>query len=87
MEDALRVIAGDKACPADGMLAFQVRVQLITHRAAQVREQHETHRSHAGASSGPAPSVVTGLLYLGTLRAELQGLQDSLSTGFHGQGR
>ncbi|KAK4125628.1 hypothetical protein N657DRAFT_654238 [Parathielavia appendiculata] len=79
MEDALNVITANRSCPTDEVLAFQVRVQLITHRAAQVREQHEIDRSLSRAPP-TATSSIPSLLYLNTLRAELQGLQDSLST-------
>ncbi|KAK4237808.1 hypothetical protein C8A03DRAFT_15696 [Achaetomium macrosporum] len=82
LEDALQFIATNKSCPTDEIFAFQVRLQLLTHRASQVREQHETnhhsHRASDTASTATAPAAAS-LLYLNTLRAELQGLKASLN--------
>ncbi|KAK3303727.1 uncharacterized protein B0T15DRAFT_541067 [Chaetomium strumarium] len=84
LEEALQVIASNRSCPTDKILAYQVRLQLLAHRASQVREQHEAdHRSRAASSgtaaSTGATSAAAALLYLNTLRAELQALKDSLN--------
>ncbi|KAL2136856.1 hypothetical protein VTI74DRAFT_582 [Chaetomium olivicolor] len=81
MDDALRVMATNKTCPTDETLAVQVRLQLLTHRAAQLREQHESDsdrsRTLTGTAAAAAASSVPSLLYLNALRAELQALKVS----------
>ncbi|KAL4900319.1 hypothetical protein BDW74DRAFT_170898 [Aspergillus multicolor] len=65
MEEALRLLTISEACPADRLFVCQVRLQLLKQRADDVRQQDDTRTS--------AP----GLLYLKTLRRELQELRAS----------
>ncbi|AEO64372.1 uncharacterized protein THITE_2061081 [Thermothielavioides terrestris NRRL 8126] len=79
MEDALRVVAANKSCPTDETFAAQVRLQLLTHRAVQVREQHDADSDRFRGGGTPTSSSISGLLYLNTLRTELQALRASLN--------
>ncbi|RDW76677.1 fungal specific transcription factor domain-containing protein [Aspergillus mulundensis] len=65
MEEALRLLTISEACPADRLFVCQVRLQLLKQRADDARQQDDTRTS--------AP----GLLYLKTLRRELQELRAS----------
>lgn len=86
LEDALQIIAANKSSLADDMFTVQVRLQLLVQRASQLREQHETDCSRAASTS--AASAAASLLYLNTLRVELQGLQTSLNNlGSNQQGK
>ncbi|PWY79146.1 hypothetical protein BO70DRAFT_407555 [Aspergillus heteromorphus CBS 117.55] len=42
LEQNLCSVEANTQCPADSVLAFQVRLQLVAQKAVQVRDQHET---------------------------------------------
>jgi hypothetical protein len=85
MEEALRVIGMNKACPTDEAFAFQVRLQLLKQRAAYIREQHET--DHTRTATPSVTASVTGLLYLKTLRRQLHELTSSFPPDLHQRGK
>ncbi|KAL5333965.1 hypothetical protein BJX70DRAFT_379631 [Aspergillus crustosus] len=69
MEEALRVLAITKSCPADAFFVSQVRLQLLKQKAEHVRQQDEME---AGAPRS---------LYLKTLRRQLDELRASIPAG------
>jgi len=69
MEECLRSVEANKACPTDETLALQVRLQLLAQKAAQAREQNQV----AGMPSSPLPL----LFYDKALRMQLQELMQS----------
>lgn len=73
MEEALDVISMNEVCPSDEAFAFQVRLQLVAQKVAQVREQHKADRTDVATL--PAPTS----LYLEVLQKQLQELKASLS--------
>lgn len=74
MEEALRVLERNKPyLPTDEAFIFQVRLQLLTQRAAHIREQHEADCARAAATPVPA------FLYLKSLQKQLQDFKDALS--------
>jgi hypothetical protein len=77
MEEALRILERNKPYPTDEAFIFQVRLQLLTQRAAHIREQHEADRARAttAALNTPVPSF----LYLKSLQKQLQDYKEALS--------
>ncbi|EED21432.1 tRNA processing endoribonuclease Trz1, putative [Talaromyces stipitatus ATCC 10500] len=77
MEEALRILERNMSCLADEAFIFQVRLQLLTQRAAHIREQHEADRARieTAAATMPIPSY----LYLKSLQKQLQDFRDALS--------
>ncbi|KAJ6140345.1 hypothetical protein N7471_006831 [Penicillium samsonianum] len=75
MEDALRVIALSKSCPADELFVFQVRLQLLKQRADYVRQQDGTDYARIGTAHAAASTP--RFLYLKTLRNQLHELRSS----------
>ncbi|KAL2814865.1 hypothetical protein BDW59DRAFT_17638 [Aspergillus cavernicola] len=75
MDEALRVITLNKSCPGDKLFVSQVRLQLLKQRADDVRQQDETNSARKGTS--PAAVSVPRLLYLKTLRRQLDELRSS----------
>lgn len=81
MEECLRAVSANTQCPGDEALAFQVRLQLLAQKAAQIREQEEIESAHPGAAPLPA------FLYLKTLRGQLQELRETFPQGLQQEGR
>ena len=79
MEECLRAVGANHACPTDGAFAYQVRLQLLGQRAAQVREQHNIDHPQ----TAPPPTF----LYLKALQAQLQELRETLSPTLKQQGK
>lgn len=78
MEEALRVLTISEACPSDRLFVAQVRLQLLKQRSDEARQQDE-------ARTGTAPTAASAprLLYLKTLRRELQELRASFPPDLH----
>ncbi len=81
---ALLVIGTNNSCPTDPVFAFQVRLQLVTHRASRIREQHDVARARI-ATVTPSSSI-PDLLYLKTLQAQLRELQASIPSEVYQRG-
>ncbi|PCG90497.1 Hypothetical protein PENO1_055370 [Penicillium occitanis (nom. inval.)] len=76
MEEALRILERNKPYPTDEAFIFQVKLQLLTQRAAHIREQHEADRARiATAAATPVPAF----LYLKSLQKQLQDFRVALS--------
>ena len=71
----LHAISASKECSTDGVLAFQVRLQLLAQEAMQMRDQLELH----SASTHIAPPMPTSL-FIKSLQAQLQQLKALLSS-------
>lgn len=83
MEEALRIIERNKPYPTDEAFIFQVKLQLLTQRAAHIREQHEADRARiATAAAAPVPAF----LYLKSLQKQLQDFRVALSPELREQG-
>ncbi|OJD18043.1 hypothetical protein AJ78_01935 [Emergomyces pasteurianus Ep9510] len=81
MEDALRVITMNEACPTDKLFLAQVRLQLLKQKAEYVRQQDETGFVRTGTANAAASAP--RLLYLKTLRTQLHELRSSFSPELH----
>lgn len=75
MEESLRALEANVACPADVAFAFQVRLQLLAQKAVQVREQREWDSIRTSFQSSPALSAN---LYIRSLEQQLHQLAQSL---------
>lgn len=84
MEESLHALEQHKLTPTDESFIFQVRLQLLAQRVAHIREQHDSKRDSATAST--ASSSVPALLYLQSLLKQLQDSQSELSIGGPEQG-
>lgn len=83
MEEALRILERNTPYPTDEAFIFQVKLQLLTQRAAHIREQHEADRARiATATSAPVPAF----LYLKSLQKQMQDFRDALSSELQGNG-
>ena len=83
MEEALRILERNKPYPTDEAFIFQVKLQLLTQRAAHIREQHEADRARiATAAATPVPAF----LYLKSLQKQLQDFRVALSPELREQG-
>lgn len=75
MEESLRVLAIQKACPADELFVYQVRLQLLKQKGDFFRQQDETDCARTGTAtagdSGPR------LMYIKILRVQLHELRSS----------
>ncbi|GES64800.1 C6 transcription factor [Aspergillus terreus] len=78
MEEALRVLTISEACPSDRLFVAQVRLQLLKQRSDEARQQDE-----ARTGTAPAAASAPRLLYLKTLRRELQELRASFPPDLH----
>lgn len=85
MEEALHIVETNKGCPTDKEFAFQVRLQLLAQKAADIREQHEADFARAATTATTAH--VPALLYLKALLGQLQELKTSLSPELQQQGK
>ncbi|RAL11346.1 putative C6 transcription factor [Aspergillus homomorphus CBS 101889] len=78
MEEALQVLTLNESCPTDGLFASQVRLQLLKQKADNVRQQEEADCALNGTA--PAATSAPRLLYLKSLRRQLQELTSSFPT-------
>ena len=85
MEEALHIIAANKACPTDESFAFQVGLQLLAQKTTQAREYADQKQTRA-ATDAPTASLST-LLYLNTLQERLKELRSSVSQEVLQQGK
>ena len=85
MEEGLHIISMNKKYPSDEAFAFQVRLQLLAQKVAQVREQHEADRTDIMATTATPPAPTS--LYLGVLQGQLQELKASLSPHLRQMGK
>ncbi|KLJ07841.1 hypothetical protein EMPG_16670 [Blastomyces silverae] len=79
MEEALRAITTGDSCPTDKLFVAQVRLQLLKQKAEYVRQLAETGFAHS--ESATAPASAPRLLYLKTLRRQLNELRCSFPSG------
>jgi hypothetical protein len=84
MEEALQILERIRPYPTDEAFIFQVKLQLLTQRAAHIREQHEADRARIATASATTP--VPAFLYLRSLQKQLQDFRDALSTELRQQG-
>ncbi|KAJ8125258.1 hypothetical protein O1611_g8381 [Lasiodiplodia mahajangana] len=81
MEEACRVIEGNKSSSSDQAFAFQVRLHVLKQKAAHVREHHERDRARTGATS--ATGSIPGLLYLKSMKQQLREITSSIPTDIY----
>ncbi|GAB1204098.1 hypothetical protein APSETT445_002747 [Aspergillus pseudonomiae] len=75
MEETLHILTLNGPCPTDKLFVSQVRLQLLKQKAENVRQREETECAHTGTA--PATISLPQLLYLKTLRKQLQELRSS----------
>lgn len=86
MEEALRILEKNKPYPTDEAFIFQVKLHLLTQRAAHIREQNEVDRARIATTAATAASV-PAVLYLRSLQKQLHDLREALSPGLKQQGK
>lgn len=88
MEEGLQLIeatASKGQCPSDGDFAVQVRLQIVTQRAALVREQLEADRALTPATTAATP--LSTHLYMKVLQEQLKELRNSFSPSLQRRGK
>lgn len=85
MEDSLRVVEANKSCSTDEALALHVRLHVLHRKAAYIREQREADLAQATATTSSTMSL-PGLLYLKSLRRQVQELASSFPQQLHQKG-
>ncbi|KAI0430442.1 hypothetical protein F5Y09DRAFT_355962 [Xylaria sp. FL1042] len=81
MEEACYVIEKNEMLPTDRAFAIQVRLHVLKHKAAYIRDQHE--RDGASTTNSSPTSSIPGLFYLKTMRGQLHELASSIPTGIY----
>lgn len=73
MEAALKLLAMSRTCGHDQLFVFQVRLQLLKQKAQDLRLHDEMD-----IASSSFTEYASRLIYLKTLRRELQEIQSSI---------
>ena len=77
MEEGLSALSESKECKSDALLVLQVRIQLLTTKACEIRKQQEH-----GERQGSTPGVAATLVQIDGLRSQLQEIQGSLPEAY-----
>ncbi|KAI0109053.1 putative C6 transcription factor [Nemania sp. FL0031] len=78
MEEACRLIEGNKSSSSDQAFAFQVRLHVLKQRAAHIREHQESGRDRVRTGGTSATGSIPGLLYLKSMRRQLREITSSI---------